>query len=243
MLKNFKTRSDGWSHQRGVSIVEMLVGVAIGLFIVAGALVMLANSTAENRRLILETRLVQDLRAASDVITRDIRRAGYWQTATSGIWVNGGPTVPAQNAYNSFVQSRCDASPLGALAPAPAAAASEVCYYVAQSAGNMVTAADRYGFHLASGVLFSVIAGAAPVQLTDPSAVVISDFVVSPITQTVSMAGYCKSTCTVNCPRVIVREFEVLIKGNIPGDTSIQRSLRSNLRVRNDYYDGFCPSS
>ena len=241
MLKNFKMRSDGWSHQRGVSIVEMLVGVAIGLFIVAGALVMLANSTAENRRLILETRLVQDLRAASDVITRDMRRAGYWQTATSGIWVNGGPTVPAQNAYNSFVQSRCDALTLGAIAPAPAASASEVCYYVDQGAGNLAT--KLYGFHLESGALFSVIAGGAPIQLTDPQAVVISDFVVSPITQTVSMAGYCKFTCTTNCPRVIVREFEVLIKGNIPGDGSIQRSLRSNLRVRNDYYDGFCPSS
>ena len=69
------------ARDRGVSMVEMMVGVAIALVVVAGGLALLANFTGENRRLLLETRLNQDLRAAMDVVVRDLRRAGYWQGA------------------------------------------------------------------------------------------------------------------------------------------------------------------
>ena len=61
---------------RGMGIVELLVGLALGLFVVSGGLMLLAGFTDENRRLLLETRLTQDLRAASDLVTRDLRRAG-----------------------------------------------------------------------------------------------------------------------------------------------------------------------
>ena len=59
-----------------------MIGLALGLFVVGGGLLMLAGFTDENRRLLLETRLNQDLRAASDVVTRDLRRAGYWTPRT-----------------------------------------------------------------------------------------------------------------------------------------------------------------
>lgn len=232
--------------QAGLSIVELMVGVAISLIIVAGGLSLLANFTSENRRLLLETRLNQDLRAAMDVVTRDLRRAGYWQGSTAGIWVNGGPNVPAQSAYRNFYDSACNAVSLGASAPSPAASAAYVCYAVAQDANNAVdltTRAELFGFHLTSGVLYAVIDGGTQQALTDSGTITITNFVVTPSNQIAPMSGYCKITCTVNCPRVIVREFEVVLRGISPSDPTIQRQLRSNVRVRNDYYDGQCPTS
>lgn len=231
--------------QAGLSIVELLVGVAIALIIVAGGLTLLANFTGENRRLLLETRLNQDLRAAMDVVTRDLRRAGYWQGSAAGTWVEGGPNVPAQNAYRSFYDSACNAVTLGASAPSPAAPAPYVCYAVAQDGNNTVnetTRAELFGFHLANGVLYAVINGGAQQALTDSGTLTVTDFVVSPSSQNIPMAGFCKVTCTVNCPRVIIREFEVVLRGISPSDPQIQRQLRSNVRVRNDYYDGQCPT-
>jgi prepilin peptidase dependent protein B len=225
----------------GVSLVELMVGIAISLFIVAGGLALLANFTGENRRLLLETRLNQDLRAAMDVVTRDLRRAGYWQASTGGMWVQGGPNVPAQSAYRSFYNAACNNTPGGA-APIPAAAANFVCYTVAGDTNNTADANEYYGFHLTNGVLFAVVAGSGEQAVTDPGTVTITDFVVTPSSQVIPMTGYCKVTCTTNCPRVIVREFEVVLKGNIPTDALIQRQLRSNVRVRNDYYDGQCPT-
>ena len=67
--------------QRGLSIVELLIGLAIGLFIVGGAIKLFVDNLTNNRRLLLETRVNQDLRAAADLIARDLRRAGYWRNA------------------------------------------------------------------------------------------------------------------------------------------------------------------
>ena len=62
--------------QRGLSIVELMVGIAIGLIIVAAASLLMSGQLNENRRLLAETQLQQDLRAASDIITRELRRIG-----------------------------------------------------------------------------------------------------------------------------------------------------------------------
>jgi len=232
--------------QGGLSLVELMVGIAISLVIVAGGLSLLTNFTAENRRLLLETRLNQDLRAAMELVTQDLRRAGYWQGSTAGVWAEGGPGVPAANAYRFFYNSACNAATLGASAPTLPAPASHVCYAVAQDGNNAVnetTRAELYGFHLADGVLYAVLNGSTQQPLTDPGTTTVTRFLVTPSSQAVPMAGYCRISCSVNCPRVIVREFEVLLQGAAPSDPHTTRQLRSHVRVRNDYYDGQCPTS
>jgi prepilin peptidase dependent protein B len=228
------------SVQRGVGLVELLVGLTVGLFIVAGGLSLLANFTGENRRLLLETRLAQDLRAASDLITRDLRRAGYWNAASSGVWVPGGATVPPQSAYGLFTSAACGAGAPPAAASAPAAATNALCYAIAQDNNNAVAESEKFGFELDGGVIYAVVRGAARVALTDPNTVTITDFVISPSMQVINAANFCSRPCVGNCPKVAVREFEVLLKGQIPGDAGINRFLRSNVRVRNDYYGGQC---
>jgi prepilin peptidase dependent protein B len=228
-------------RQRGISIVELMVGVAISLIVVGGGLALLANFTGENRRLLLETRLNQDLRAAMDLVTRDLRRASHWQGATGGIWVDGG-AAPTQNAYRFFYESACNATTLGAPVATPAAAASSVCYAVAQNANNVVDTNEYYGFHARAGVLYAVVGGGSEQPVTDAASVTITNFMVTPVPQTISMAGYCRLTCTVNCPRIIVREFEILLEGATPSDPTLRRQLRSDVRVRNDFYDGQCPT-
>lgn len=247
MLNTSHPPGRSWrSGQSGISMVELMVGIAISLIVVAGGLSLLANFTGENRRLLVETRLNQDLRAAMDLVTRDIRRAGYWQGATASIWTQTGPNVPPRNAYRHFYASPCNATTLGASAPTPAASAAFVCYAVAQDNDNTVNETSRaelFGFHLNNGTLMAVINGGAEQAVTDPATITINRFVVTPASQTIPMAGFCKYTCTTNCPRVIVREFTVELEGSAPGDPAIRRTLRSDVRVRNDYYDGQCPTS
>ena len=80
MLIDRNARWPGTSRQRqtGLSLVELMVGVAVGLFVVAGATLVVSNQLGDNRRLMLETQIQQDLRAAADLIARDLRRSGYW---------------------------------------------------------------------------------------------------------------------------------------------------------------------
>lgn len=228
--------------QRGVTMVEVLVGMAVGLFVVAGGLVLLANFTGENRRLLVETRLTQDLRAAADLVARDVRRAGYWGAAGKGVWRPTGPNVPQQNDYRGFIEASCDAATLPTSVPSPTTARSNLCYYIAGDTDDVAASNERYGFQLQGGAIRSTIGGAAAQSLTDPNTITITSFTLTPHQQTIDASGFCSKTCTTNCPRVVVREFEILITGNAPSDAAVSRTIRGNVRVRNDYYDGQCPA-
>ena len=59
---------------RGLSIVELLVGIAVGLFVLAGATLLVSSQLSDNRQLMLETQVQQDLRASADLIARPTPR-------------------------------------------------------------------------------------------------------------------------------------------------------------------------
>jgi type II secretory pathway component PulJ len=74
--------------EQGVSLVELLIGLAVGSLIVAGALTVFAKisfSGLENVRMV---RLNEQLRSTLDLIRRDLQRAGYvdaWQAGSVDI--------------------------------------------------------------------------------------------------------------------------------------------------------------
>lgn len=74
------------ARQRGLSLVELMVGIAVGLFVVAGAIGVVTTQLGDNRRLLLETQVQQDLRATADIITRELRRAGADSNAMNQVW-------------------------------------------------------------------------------------------------------------------------------------------------------------
>jgi prepilin-type N-terminal cleavage/methylation domain-containing protein len=75
--------------QRGVTLIEVLVGVTVGLIILAGAVTVMANlsfSGLENTRAM---RLNHQLRSTLDFIHRDLQRAGYvysWDETVLTTW-------------------------------------------------------------------------------------------------------------------------------------------------------------
>ena len=92
------TRPPSSRRMRGMSLVELMVGIAVGLLIVAAATCVLVSQLHDHRRLMLETQLQQDLRTASDIIVRELRRSGYWGSAHRAAWFHGTPGV-APNPY------------------------------------------------------------------------------------------------------------------------------------------------
>ena len=87
-------------RQRGLSLVELMTGTALGLFIASGAISLFAGQLGSARRLMLEARVQQDLRSAADLMTRELRRSGYWGAAESGVW-HGGAVAVATNPYTA----------------------------------------------------------------------------------------------------------------------------------------------
>lgn len=217
-------------HARGMSLVELMVGVAVGLFVVAGATVVAAGQLSDNRRLLLETQIHQDLRSASDIITREIRRIGYSSFAENGIWT---PAAPGE--ANGF-------APLVSLSP------TSVEFKYRRSGG--VGQEGPFGFRLQGSKIQTRLAVGGWQDLTDFRTVKVTDFSVSEIDAPASRLP-CPKLCpdgTQNCwPQVIQREFRIVIKGEAVSDPSVEREIATNVRLRNDYVKfntapGICPA-
>lgn len=72
------------SSQTGLSLVELMVGMAVALIVLSGLSAVYLNTSRSSRITTTATQLNQDVRAVMDIIVNDMRRAGFWATATSG---------------------------------------------------------------------------------------------------------------------------------------------------------------
>jgi prepilin peptidase dependent protein B len=218
--------------QRGLSLVELMVGAAISLFIAAAGATLLANNLRENRALMLEARLSQDLRTAADLVSRDLRRAGYWGSATEGVWAAGA--------------TRVSANPYAALAPAAAASDAISFRYSRDATENQnVDANEQFGFRLHQGAIEMQLGAGNWQALTDIGTLKITAFSLVPSVQDISLESFCARPCAAGSaatcpPHQAVRSFGLVITGQLANDPRLSRSVHSQVRLRNDAVIGAC---
>lgn len=71
-------KSKSAQKQQGLSLVEMMVALAIGMVVISGALYLSTTAMAVSRDNIRMSFLNQELSNAMNLITKDLRRASYW---------------------------------------------------------------------------------------------------------------------------------------------------------------------
>ncbi len=67
------------ARQVGVSLIELMVGIAVGLLVIAGVVATYAIIARSGAEIFGSAKLNEELRGAMDLITSDIRRAGSSQ--------------------------------------------------------------------------------------------------------------------------------------------------------------------
>jgi len=215
---------------RGLTLVELLIGLTLGLFVAAGAGAWIATSLREHRAALLEGRLMQDLRSGANAIARDLRRAGYWGAAVEGVWLPGS-TAAMSNPYAAV-------APLGAASDAIAFAYSRDAVE-----NDALDANEQFGFRLRNGVIQMQMGGGWQ-AVTDVETLVVTAFQITPDVQTVSLESACPAACpasSVTCPpRVAVRSLALRIDGRAAHDAAVLRSVRARVRLRNDAVSGSC---
>jgi type IV pilus assembly protein PilW len=214
MMRVTTSRSRFAATSRGLSLVELMVGIAVGLFVVAAAAMLVSTQLNDNRRLLLETQVQQDLRAAADIITHELRRAGHWPDAAQFVWIPGSP--PQLNPYSEVNT-----------------AAGEVDF----SYWRKPTEDGPFGFKQEGSVLKTRLALGGWQELTDGNTLRITAFSVTPRDGPPTQLP-CPNLCpdgTKDCwPTLTVRELVVDLTGQAVADPAVQRSLRSVVRLRND---------
>ena len=215
--------------QLGFSIIELMVGVTLALLIAAAAALLLASSVGENRRLLLEARLTQDLRSAVDLVARQARRAGHWSAAsTLGLWSASASAVP--NPYAAMT---------------PDAGASDTLtlrYSQDTNENNAVDGNELVAFRLRNGALEAQLGEHTWQALTDASTLVVTRFHIQPRVESSTLEAACACTDSETCtaPQVQVRSVVIEISGQAANDASVQRTVRSTVRLRNDNVSGGC---
>lgn len=223
--------------QRGLSLVELMVGITVGLFVVAAAATVVANQLGDNRRLLLETQVQQDLRSAMDIITSQLRRAG------------------AGTVNN--VQASMAASPVAGGASNPFSGISTTSGPASEVEFKFYLEADQqgpFGFKLQDDTLKSRmratggVSGTQWQELTDKNVLKVTAFTITPRTVTSAVLP-CPKLCangTSSCwPTLAVRSYVVSIEAEAKSDPSVRRALRNEVRVRNDVvnFNGSTPAS
>jgi type IV pilus assembly protein PilW len=225
--------------QRGLSIIELMVGVAVGMFVVGGAIKLFVDHVVSNKRQLVETRVNQDMRAAADIVARDIRRAGYWENAASQI---------------------TGVNPYAAAASLPSAA--DIRYAYARNADDTLDNNEQVGFRrqVVSGIgILQMQDGLNNWQpITDPGTVDITGFSVTAAAPalTTDMSDLCpclyKLTCTASDmtdpsrnplgPRTAtILSYQISLSGRSVSDANITRTINEHVRVRNAVISGGCP--
>jgi type IV pilus assembly protein PilW len=235
--------------QQGLGLVELMVGITIGLIVAAGASVVAVNQITEHRRLMLETQVQQDLRAAADLLQQDMRRAGFRGLAQLGVWAPasgvGTPLEqPAQaataNVYSTITKSDTD----GIRSLEYSYARRNDDEY---GDGTALSSNEYFGikWDRAKQTLYLQLGkkdGQPNWQpITDPDTVKIIDFDIQVFEQSVPLNDFCDRPCTAaSCPQQVVRRVEFRIRGRAKHDANVTRTLTGAERIRTDAMKGAC---
>lgn len=253
-----KGSSSNPTRMAGFSLIELMVALVVGLVVSGAVLAFTASSMQSNSDYMLSTRLTQELRNSMDLVTRDLRRAGYDEDALK--YVATGNASPFSRMQLCNGSGAC--STVSAAGVAAATGPITCAIYAYDRAGGTDGVVDlgngevrgiRLKQRTVNGRQVGVLEYAISTGTTTPSCTDASpDYTTYPatcngawcalsepakldITQfTVSDNGNVVGTSP---NQVQVRDLTIAMTGRLAGSTDFTRTIQSDVRIRSDCFD------
>jgi Tfp pilus assembly protein PilW len=208
------------SRQQGVSLIELMVSLGLGLVLLLGMTSFLTTSLKSNTSTMKAARLDQELRAIMLLVSRDVRRAGYWGNASSGIGVGAA-------SYSN---------PFGTVNTATAGC---ILYSYDRNGDGSQGSDEKYGVLLSSGTVM-LRSGGSTYNCT-PGAnntwEALSDSNVTSITTlTFSLASTPYYQSGSSGPNVLSRTVTITLAGQLKSDSSVKQTLTETVKLENDLF-------
>ncbi len=208
----------------GFTLVEVLIALVINAILFAGLITIFLANLEHHRKMLDISQLNEELQAAMQMMTSEIRRAGYWANAQNDI----GTT---QN-NNPFMASGTDITLSGTNCI--------LFSYDHDKNGTLPTLSssyddERYGIRLNGGAIqirppgatYACTASASAWEnVTDTSIITITDLSFTLNQQSVS----------VNASSLLVRSVDISITGQLVSDSTITKTITAHVRIRNDKF-------
>jgi prepilin-type N-terminal cleavage/methylation domain-containing protein len=215
-------------HGRGFTLVELMLGMAIGLAVVVLALGLLGVQLQDTRRQLTDLRLTHDLQTIAELISRDLARAGHGMPA--GTAATGSP------------------DPVIALPPD----GSSVSFDYAVAGGAEATT-GRFGYRLRRGVIEMAFGDGSWQALSDASSMRVTRLEFVPDSRRADLQAFCSRRCDAasgagagSCPYQLQRRVRIRLRAQAAtgssADSGAPREAEIDARVRNDAVVGGCPA-
>ena len=114
MSRNKTERRQPSRRQRGVTLVELMVGMTLGLMVVAGLAVLFANSSRTSRELDGATRQIENGRYAVDLFAQELAVAGFYGDVdrSGAVYTTPDPCATALGALGWDTAAKSRPSPI-----------------------------------------------------------------------------------------------------------------------------------
>lgn len=234
---------------RGFSLVELMVSLAISMFLMLGITVFFQTSSMATINNMKTVRLNSVLRSAIDFMSREIMRSGHWSTATTYIGSTNALGVPDFSTIDPFKTLNFGAydgtsntvSACSHTIPNTSPASTSDCNCVVfaydrpvdSSSSNSVAAIEFTGYRLnglaiefkKSGSAFSCTEGSW--AIINPTQIAISNLKFDLVTTGDIVIPSTASTIT-------NRAVTITLTGYFSTDTSFTNTLVDRVDIRND---------
>lgn len=205
----------------GFSLVELMVSLAVGLFIVGGVIGIYASTMRSNVDTLKMTRLNQELRTAMNIMVRDIRRSGYFANAYQ--FINTGTTPLPFSTLLSVGDTDSDGID------------ECVLYgYDENSDGDDDGATERSGFRLTVDA-----DNVGVVQMFSSNN--LADWICTgsnwqPLTddRSIDINGLSFTVTPTNIGNVTLNQIQITLTGALINDSNVTRTITESVKLRND---------
>jgi len=211
---------------RGFLLIEILIGLVVGIVILAGVISIFSGLTKANKDSLQAARLDHEIRSAMRLMVDDIRRAGFYGTADTMMYTGANS--------NPYMAAATDLQ-------VPTASCILLCYDKnadgIMPALNTAGGDEHYGFRLVNNTLqtrattdsmYSCTQGAWE-NLTNPNVVEMTNLAFTLNNTVMPVSGSSTATMT-------IRNVTITMSARLKNDTAVSRTLTEFVRVRNDKF-------
>lgn len=211
-----------------MGFIELLIGIFVGLIVLSGMVYFLSRISSYATKNLKTVRLEYEIQTALDLMTHDIRRAGFTANI-SGVLSSGVNTNPFMITGTSDLV-------------VPSSSCILFTYDLNKDAGlpalGAIPSDERFGYRLSAGAIqtramtdnaFSCTTGNWE-NLTDPNLVTVTNLVFTLTTNVLPL------TDPVTTEAIALRYVNILVAGALASDASVSTTFSTNIKVRNDKY-------
>lgn len=201
----------GRQRERGISLIETLIAMALGLLVLAGVLQLMNHLVEGNTTTIKVARLEQDTRTVMDIIVQDLRRAGSFPEATRDL---GDPV--------RFLQQQPMAPLIDGEALQTGRSGTSIAYAYRESDGKLIQA--RFSLDAKAGTVQMHTGSASAAEtITDPAFMNVTALSFTP-SMSIQQAGSIQ---------VAQAAIEVRIVARLTSEPAVERQLVDRIVLRN----------